>query len=155
MPVCAVALVHLLQRVALYSLLLLVAGSGALFSLLQSRVTCAPIILQNFPTMSISTAHLLEELGILVLWFFLARICIRGIAAAKGSPVYPKSRLLVTLCFAFAALSWFSASHYSLSSGEWFCDIRTQMQTISQDATIPAEKDLAGWLSETKGAKRA
>ncbi|MBA3994196.1 MAG: hypothetical protein C0469_11775, partial [Cyanobacteria bacterium DS2.3.42] len=147
---CSVALVHLFQRSALYSLLLMVGGSGALFGLLQSRLTCAPVILQNFPTMSFSTAHLLEELCILVLWFFLARICIRGIAAAKGSPVFPTSRLFVTLCFALASLSWFSASHFSLSAGEWFCDIRTQMQTISQDATIPTEKDLAGWLSETK-----
>lgn len=149
---CGVAIVKLLQRLALFSLLLMVAGSGALFWLLQSRVTCAPVLLQNFPTMSISTAHLLEELGILVLWFFLCRICIRGIAAAQGPLVFPKSSLLVTLCFAFASLSWFSASHFSLSAGEWFCDIRTQMQTISQDATIPGEKELAEWLSETKGA---
>lgn len=147
----AVALVALFRQGAFFSLLLLSASSAVFFGLLEGRPSCAPILLQNFPNMGIFTARFLEDLAIVACWFLLAHICIRGLAACKGSPVMPQSRVVILLCFAFVSISWFSAAHFDSSRGEWFCDVRTQMQTFSQDATIPEQRELASWLSETKG----
>ena len=146
-----VAITSLLRTRAIFHLAVLLIAGAVFLGYLLTRVSFAPIILQSFPSMKIGAARVVEEIIILAFWFILAQICIRSIAAAKGSPLMPQSRILCLTGFAFASLCWFSAAHYDQSANEWFCDIRTQMQTISQDAAIPPAEALAGWLSETKG----
>ena len=146
----AVTVVSLFRQRAWIALLLLGGAGGVFFGLLESRASCAPIILETFPDLGIAAARIMEEAAILVLWFILAHIFIRALAAAKCSLVAPQSRLLLMLCFGFASLSWFSCAHFDLSKGEWYCDLRTQMQTFSQEEMVPPEKDLAAWLTETK-----
>ncbi len=149
----AVPIVALLRQGAPFTLLLLVAASAVFFGVLEGRMSFAPILLQNFPSLGFYTARFIEELATVACWFLLAQLSIRSVAAAKSSPVIAQSRIILFVCFAFASVSWFSAAHFDLSKGEWFCDVRSHMQTFSQDSAIPPETDLAGWLSETNGEK--
>ena len=146
----AVTIVALLRRRAYVSLLLLVVSASVFFAILLGRASAAPIILQNFPSLGIMTVRFMEQIAILGLWFVLWQFVIRAIGSAKGSPVMPQSRFLVMLCFAFASLSWFCAAHFDQCKTEWICDLRSEMQTVSQEQTTPPESDLAAWLSETK-----
>jgi len=146
----AVAIVALLKSQAHLSFALLAIFAFVLFGILQGHATAAPIILQNFPNLGIMPARLLEQIAILALWFVLGHFVIRAIGSAKGSPVVPQSRFIIMLCFALASLSWFSAAHFDRSRTEWYCDLRAEMQTVSQEQALPQESDLAAWLSETK-----
>lgn len=147
----AVAVVALVRKRAIIQFLILLVFGSAFITFIQTRNSFAAIIMQNFPGMKIGTARALEEVAILLLWFLLSQVSIRAIAAAKGSPVMRQSRIICMSAFAFASVSWFACSHFDRSANEWFCDIRTQMQTISQDAAVPPAAELAAWLSETKG----
>lgn len=148
----AVSIVALVRQHAILHLSLLVIGGALFIGFLERKISFAPTILQTFSAMRIGTARIVEEVVVLAFWFLLAQISIRAIAAAKGSALMLQSRNLVIACFAVAGLSWFAAAHFDRSNGEWFCDIRTQVQTISQDAAVPPAAELASWLSETKGA---
>lgn len=147
----AVTIVALLRKDAILQFLFLLGFGLAFISFIQTRTSFAPIIMQNFPALKIGMARALEEAAILLLWFLLTQTCIRAIAAAKGSPVMRQSRFICMTAFAFVSVCWFACSHFDRSANEWFCDIRTQMQTISQDAAVPPAAELAAWLSETKG----
>ena len=153
----AYAIVALLRQRAIVRFLILGGFAAIFFSWLHGKNSLAPIIFQNFPTMGIINARLVEELIVLVVWFWLAHMCVRAMAAAAGStdykdsPVKAQSRNLIFVCFGLAAASWFSAAHFDQARCEWSCGLRTEMQTISQEEAVPPEKVLAAWLSETKG----
>lgn len=145
----AVTVVALLRREAYISFLLLAVSGLVFFGILQGRASAAPILLENFPALGILTVRFIEQVSILGLWFVLWQFVIRAIGSAKGSPVMPQSRFLVMLCFAFASLSWFCAAHFEPCRTEWMCDLRSEMQTVSQEQAMPAENTLAAWLTET------
>lgn len=147
----AVTVVSLLRRNGFGTLALMLVSSSLFFALILNRSSCAPIILQTFPSIGIFTARFIEELVIILFWFLLARICLRSIRISKDSAIMPRSILAVYACFGVAAISWFAAAHFDMSKGEWFCDVRTKMQTVSQEVKTPPESELAGWLNETKG----
>lgn len=144
----ALAIVHFARRRAFIAPAVIVFGFGALFNGLMLRSSIAPILLQTFSALDIFTARFIEEICVVIIWIVLAQVLIMGIDRVRLISFGRRSRAVVFAAFAFAALSWFCCSHFDQSKREWYCDLRTKMQTVSQEMVLPAESDIAGFLSD-------
>lgn len=144
----AVAIVHFVQKRALIAPLVIVFGFGTLFNNLFLRATVAPILLQTFPALDIFAARFIEEICTVIIWIILAQTLIFGLSRVCLTSFGARSRTVLFASFVFASLSWFCCAHFDQSKREWYCDLRTQMQTISQEMVLPSEKDIASFLTD-------